>query len=453
MPPHNDKYILDIKRQGAFGEGIADIDGYTVFVDNAVCKDRVEVVITKRNKNYGFAKILKIISPSPYRCTPPCPVFNECGGCQLMHINYDAQAEFKRSYIRDTLLHVGGIDCNVDFVAAKSPLRYRNKMIFPFSKNGDWGFYKKGSHDVICLQDCLLGDSLNSKILNFVKDFCKKENIPPYNEETKRGIIRRVFTRTSSCTGEIMVVISVNADSIRHRERLVFGLRHLSPRIASVILNINKNHNNLVLGDKNILLFGKSTLYDTILSLKYEISPNSFFQVNHDQTELLYSKALELAELDNTKTVFDIYCGIGSISLCAAKLAKKVIGIEIVPDAIRNAKHNAELNNVDNAEFYCGAAEDITPKLIDSGIKPDTVILDPPRKGSDKKTLTVIVNAAPDRIVYISCNPSTLARDLAFLSANGYKVNSVTGFDLFAQTAHVETVVLMSRICSGYENL
>lgn len=362
-----------------------------------------------------------------------------------MNMTYKAQCEFKRQLVYDALKRIGGIDTEVEFVGAKEPLRYRNKMVFPFSENGEWGFYKGGSHEVVPLKDCPLGDILNAKVLNTVQNFFKKEHISCYNEKNHSGVLRRVFTRVSAETGEVMVVISVNADEIRNSDRLVEELSSVSPRIVSIILNINKKRTNLVLGDRNITLWGKDTISDNLLGFSYEISPHSFFQINHAQTELLYNKALEYANLDETKTVFDLYCGIGTISLSAARLAKKVIGVEIVPQAIENARKNAKKNRIDNAEFFCAAAEDITPKLIKEGIKPDTVILDPPRKGSDEKTLGAIVSAKPERIVYVSCNPATLARDVRFLTDNGYKLTNATAFDLFPQTSHIETVCKMTR--------
>lgn len=445
LPVLNQEYVLNIESQGSEGEGIARIDGYTLFISGGITGDTVRVRVTKLNKSYGFATLLEVISPSPDRVEPTCPAFSLCGGCQLMHMSYDAQCRFKQQRIKDALLRIGGIDCEVDFVPAKNPFRYRNKMVFPFSQKCEWGFYRGGSHEVIPLKDCPLGDSLNTDILNCVRDFFKSENIPAYDEQTHTGVLRRVFTRVSAENSGVMVVISVNADSVPHRERLVHSLRNISPRIVSIILNINKKRTNLVLGDKNVTLWGCDTLSDTLLSLKYDISPHSFFQINHAQTERLYRKVLEFAELDDTKTVFDLYCGIGTISLSAARYAKKVVGVEIVPDAIANAKENAKKNGINNAEFYCAAAEDIAPELISRGILPDTVILDPPRKGSDEKTLSAILTAKPGRIVYVSCNPATLARDAKFLQEGGYKTEKSVGFDLFPQTAHVETVVLLQR--------
>ncbi len=444
-PILNKDYILDIVSQGSEGQGIAKPDGYTLFIDGGIAGDKVLAKVTKLGKSYGFAKLLDIIEPSPARTAPPCPNFADCGGCQLMHMTYEGQCDFKRQLIKDALLRIGGIDCEVGFEPCENVCRYRNKMVFPFSEKGEWGFYKSGSHEVVPLNDCLLGDSLNRDIANLIQNFAKEHNISFYNEKSHKGILRRIFTRVSSESGEMMVVISANSNHIPHSDELADRLAALSHRITSIILNVNTKQTNLVLGNKNITLLGKDKLTDTILGLKYEISPHSFFQINHDQTEKLYKKALEYAELDKTQTVFDLYCGIGTISLSAAKLAKKVIGIEIVPQAIENAKKNAKDNNVENAEFYCSAAEDITPKLVSDGIRPDTVILDPPRKGSDEKTLGAIIKAKPKRIVYVSCNPATLARDLKYLTENGYKTQKVTGFDMFPNTSHVETIALLQN--------
>ena len=444
-PVLNKEYTLNIESQGSESEGIARLDGYALFVNGAIAGDTVLAKVTKLNKSYGFAKLLKILSPSPNRTEPICPKFDECGGCRIMNMTYEAQCEFKRQLVYDALKRIGGIEAEVGFVGATEPLRYRNKMVFPFSEKGEWGFYKGGTHEVVPLKDCPLGDVLNARILDTVRDFCKNNHIPSYNEKNHSGVLRRVFTRVSAETGEMMVVISANSDKLPNSDKLVATLSELSPRIASVILNINKKRTNLVLGDKNVTLWGKDTISDNLLGFSYEISPHSFFQINHAQTERLYNKALEYAEIDDTKTVFDLYCGIGTISLSAAKLAKKVVGVEIVPQAIENAKKNAKTNGIENAEFYCAAAEDITPKLIEQGIKPDTVILDPPRKGSDEKTLSAIVSAKPERIVYVSCNPATLARDVRFLTENGYKLTDATAFDLFPQTSHIETVCKMIR--------
>lgn len=357
-----------------------------------------------------------------------------------MAINYDAQLEFKRNIVKDALLRLGKIHIEPDIIGADSPERYRNKMVFPFAPNGDWGFYRQRSHDVIPLNDCLLGDSLNTQIMNTISNHIKTHNISVYDEIVHKGIMRRAFIRTTD--SEIMVVISVNADSIPKADELIENITGISPKISSIILNINKKRTNLVLGDKNVTLWGKDVLSATLCGLSYEVSPHSFFQVNPRQTEKLYNKAIELADIGETDTVLDIYCGIGTISLTAAKKARAVIGVEIVPEAIEDAKKNAKRNGINTAEFYCSAAEDIVPQLLKDDVSPDIVILDPPRKGSDEKTLSAIVSAKPKRIVYVSCNPATLARDAQFLTENGYSAEKVTAVDMFPHTVHVESVML-----------
>ena len=413
----------------------------------AVPGDEVELLVLKTNKNYGYAKIINIITPSELRVTPPCEHFAKCGGCQLMTIDYDAQLDFKRNIVRDALLRLGKIDSNPDIIASEKPIRYRNKMVFPFAPDGSWGFYRQRSHDVIPLSDCLLGDELVTRIMDTISNHIKKHNISVYDEASHKGIMRRAFLRTTDT--EIMVVISANSDSIPKCAELIESITAISPKISSIILNINKKRTNLVLGDKNVTLWGKDVLSATLCGLAYEISPHSFFQVNPQQTEKLYGKAIEFADITKDDTVLDIYCGIGTISLTAAKSAKSVIGVEIVPEAIENAKENANRNGIDNAEFYCSAAEDIVPQLIADNISPDIVILDPPRKGSDEKTLSAIVSAKPKRIVYVSCNPATLARDAMFLEQNGYTTKSVTAVDMFSHTVHVESVALFVQTDSS----
>ena len=440
----NHEYTVKIEALSSEGSGIARVEGYTLFVPQTAMGDVARVLVLKTKTSYGYAKMLEIIESSKDRVNPPCEHFAKCGGCQLMAVNYDAQLEFKRKTVKDALLRIGGIDTEVDIIGMEKPERYRNKMVFPIDKNGDWGFYRERSHDVIPLKDCFLGREVNRDIMNTFSDFIKKYNISVYDEALHKGIIRRVFIRNSK--NEIMVVVSVNADKIPHEAELVSALNKTSPEITSIILNVNKKRTNLVLGDKNITLWGKDRLSDELCGLSYEVSPHSFFQVNPVQTEKLYNTAIGFADISDKDCVMDIYCGIGTISLTAAKKAKSVIGVEIVPQAIENAKENAKRNNVENAEFYCSAAEDIVPELIKNGNTPDVVILDPPRKGSDEKTLSAIVSAKPKRIVYVSCNPATLARDAKFLAENGYRTEKATAVDMFPHTTHVECVVRLCRI-------
>lgn len=440
----NREYTIKIDALSSEGSGVGRIDGYTIFVPQTVPGDEVRILVLKTKTSYAYAKALDIITPSKKRAAPSCEHFSKCGGCQLMCLSYPEQLEFKRQTVRDALLRLGGIDIEPDIIGMDNPLRYRNKMVFPIDKSGRWGFYRQRSHDVIPLKDCLLGDKINSQIMNVLSDYIKRFDISVYDETLHKGIIRRGFIRRAK--DEIMVVISANADSLPNQDALIASLCGVSDKIKSIILNINKKRTNLVLGDKNVTLWGKDRLSAELCSLEYEISPHSFFQVNPIQTEKLYQTAIDFAQISNEDTVMDIYCGIGTISLTAAKYAKSVIGVEIVPQAIADAKKNAARNGIENAEFYCAAAEDIVPELIESGEKPDVVIMDPPRKGSDEATLGAIVSARPKRIVYVSCNPATLARDAKILCGHGYRVQKATAVDMFPQTTHVETVVLMSRV-------
>ena len=439
----NDKITVTVSALSSNGSGIAKVSGYTLFIPQTLPEDVAEVLVLKTRSSYGYAKLLKIISPSPRRTDVPCPHFEKCGGCQLMMADYDYQKEAKKGFVQDALLHIGGIDRKVDIIGADMPFRYRNKMIFPFDKNGNWGFYRERSHDVIPLSDCLLGDAKNKDIMGAIADYMKTYGISAYDEENHKGIIRRVFIRNTK--EEFIIVISANADFLPNSEELIKALLRVSEKISGIILNTNKSRTNLVLGEKNTVLWGKNTLSASLLGLNYEVSPESFFQVNPVQTEKLYSLALDFADIKSDDTVLDIYCGIGTITLSAARKARRAIGVEVVEKAIENARENAEKNGVKNAEFYCGKAENIVPKLLKEGIIPDIVILDPARKGSDEKTLTAIAEAMPKRIIYVSCNPATLARDLKFLAGLGYETKKVTAVDMFPHTAHIETVALLSR--------
>ena len=443
----NQIYEIEIKDVASDGNGVGTIDGFAVFIPATVTGDIVRALIVKVQKRYAYAKVLEIIKPSLYRKESECTAFEKCGGCSLMHINYEHQLEIKKGIIENALKRIGGIARGVDeMMGAEDAFRYRNKMIFPVGedKNGAplCGFFRERSHDIIPLDDCLLGDEINALILSAVKEYMKKYSVSAYDEKAHKGIIRRIFTRKGAVSGEVMVVISANTEELPEKEALIEKICAISPKIVSIILNVNKKKTNLVLGDKNIVLFGRDRITDTLCGVEYEISAHSFYQINHTQTEKLYKKALEYADISKDDTVMDIYCGIGTISLYAAKKVKKVIGVEIVPQAIADAKENAKRNGIYNAEFYCADAEELVPELIDKGATPDIVILDPPRKGSNEATLSAVISAKPKRIVYVSCNPATLARDLKFLS-DDYEISKVSGVDMFPNTNHVETIVLL----------
>lgn len=447
----NKEYEIKIESVTSEGMGVGHIDGFCVFVPETVDGDVVRALIVKVKSGYAYAKVRELLEKSPYRVDAVCSEFSKCGGCQLMHIDYKKQLEIKKEIIENAIKRIGGIDIGVsEMIGADSELRYRNKMIFPVGcdKNGEkvCGFYRERSHDIIPLTDCYLGDEINAKIIKCVTDFMKRYKITVYDEKNHKGIVRRLFIRKGYYTGEVMVVLSINAKTIAHYAELAMELSEISGNIKSVILNFNTKKTNAVLGESNAVIYGSETICDYLCGMKYEISPNSFYQVNPQQTEKLYNRALELADISKKDNVMDLYCGIGTISLCAAKKAKKVIGVEIVEQAILNARKNADENGVSNVTFYASDASTIVPKLIDNGERPSVVILDPPRKGSDEITLGAVVKAKPDRIVYVSCNPATLARDLKFLENNGYKTKTVYGVDLFPQTVHIECCVLLCRI-------
>ncbi len=440
------QYTAEITAVMSDGRGVARIDGYTVFVPYTVAGDTARFTVTETKPRFASARLEEIVSPSADRVTPACGAYTECGGCQLMHMSYEAQLREKRAVIENAMRRIGGFDNFklAGMTGMDNPFRYRNKMIFQTGGADEplCGFYKKGSRSVTAIDDCLLGDEINGDIIRAVLDYMRKTGVPSY--DGKNGLIRGIFTRKSVCTGEIMVVIPVNARSLPRTDELVKNLRAVSGKITSVILNVNTKSGAVALGNKNIALFGKNTITDSLCGVKFEISPQSFYQINPVQTEKLYRKAVELAA-PNGKNVMDIYCGIGTISLCAAETAEKVIGIEIVERAVKDARRNAEINGIKNAFFYAGDAEKLVPRMLKDGERADTVILDPPRKGSDALTLAAIADAAPERIVYVSCNPATLARDAKYLAGRGYAIKEAHGFDMFPHTAHVETVIQMMR--------
>lgn len=444
----NDIIELNIEKTSSDGRGISTIDGKICFVAGTLEGETVEAKIYSIHNSYCTAEAINILSPSPFRQNGYCPSASACGGCPLSHIKYEKQLKIKRQHVVDTLLRIGGIADAEEIVnttiGMDTPEKYRNKMVFPISqKDGRaiGGFYAPRSHDVVPLSSCNVGEDCATKALQTVLDFMNEYNVHAYDEKTHKGYIRRVFVRSGYHSRDLMVVISSNNEKIKNINKLVENLQNTdfgTYNLKSIILNVNGTKNNLVLGDKNITLWGSDTICDSILGVDFSISPHSFFQVNPTQTERLYAKALELAEIDENKTVLDIYCGIGTISLCAARHAKKVIGVEIVKPAIKDAIENAKANKIKNTEFFCGAAEEIVPELISAGERPDVVIIDPPRKGSDEKTLSAILTAAPERIVYVSCNPATLARDAKFLREGGYRITSATPVDMFPNTEHIE---------------
>jgi 23S rRNA (uracil1939-C5)-methyltransferase len=422
-----------------------------MFVQGALSNERVKIKAVKVGKSYGYGKLLEIKNSSPYRQKPLCPYFGRCGGCQLQHLSYPAQLKFKRKLVQDALQRIGGIqDVSVnETIGMDEPWNYRNKMQFPvgmYKDNLAIGFYAPRSHDIIDMNQCNIHHEINDKIIEVIRGYINKFHIQPYNEQKHEGIIRHIVSKTGFKSGEVMVIIVTNGKELPHKDELVKSLTENIPGIKSIVQNINSRQTNVILGDQNRVLWGKDHIYDYIGDLKFKISPLSFFQVNPVQTEILYKKAVEYAGLTGKETIIDAYCGIGTISLFMARKAAKVLGVEVVSQAIEDAKQNAKENGIENVEFQCGDAEVLIPELFKKGMHPDVIVVDPPRKGCSEKLLEAMAQAQPDRIVYVSCNPATLARDLSYLNKNGYKVEEVQPVDMFAQSVHVECVVLMSRL-------
>ncbi len=455
----NDEIELVIDDLGVSGEGIGHVDGYAVFVKCAIPGERIRARIMKVKKSYAYAKLISIIQASPDRVDAKCKNAGRCGGCTLMHISYERQLLYKEEKVKNCLVRIGGFDRDhIDavtepIIGMDNPFHYRNKAQFPVSydRNGDVkiGFYAEHSHNVIDTDNCIIQSDISNGIAQTVRFWINQCNIEPYNESEHRGDIRHIITRIGYHTGQIMVCLVVTRKNIPNLNRLVDSLKKI-PDMTSICLNINDKKTNRIMGDKVITLFGPGYIEDTIGSIRFRISPLSFYQVNPIQTEKLYATASRYAELTGDETVWDMYCGIGTISLFVAKKAGRVLGVEIVPDAIKDAKINAEINGVNNATFLCGMAEEIADEVIHNAelsefAHPSVVIVDPPRKGCDKALIDTIIRVSPQKIVYISCDPATLARDLMLLSEGGYELRKVRACDMFGMTGHVETVVLLSQ--------
>ena len=432
------------------GMGVGKKDGFAVFVQGAIEGERVRAKVIKVLKSYAIARVEEFLEKSPHRTEAFCPVYKRCGGCSLQHMSYEKTLTFKRQVVVDNLTRIGGLSDLVihETLGMNDPRNYRNKAQYPvgMGRNGVVaGFFARRSHEIVDTSQCDIQHPLSDKAKEIVMGYVQALNIPVYNEVTGQGLIRHVVTKVGFNTGEIMVIIVATRPELPKLNKLLYRLKRDIPGLASVILNVNAKPGNVVLGNRNITLFGKDTIEDTLGNLTFEISPLSFYQVNSVQTEVLYQKAIEYADLQGHETVFDLYCGIGTISLFAAAKAKKVIGVEVEPEAIEAAKNNAKRNDIANTEFHLGEVEKAVPDLYEKGEKADVVFIDPPRKGCDEALLKTLVDMSPSRIVYVSCNPSTLARDLKYLTGAGFEVKEVQPVDMFPWTEHVETVVLMSQ--------
>ena len=458
----NDIVTVEITDIGVSGEGIGHVDGYTLFIKDAVIGDVVEAKVMKAKKNYGYARLMKVITPSEYRVEPKCVFARRCGGCQIQEMSYDRQLVFKDQKIRGNLERIGGftkdqIDTVMQpVVGMEHPFGYRNKAQFPFGtdKEGNpiTGFYAGRTHDIIANTDCALGVEQNKEILEIILQYMRENKIKSYDEKTGKGLIRHALIRYGFKTKEIMVCLVINGKKLPKAERLIEKLIQIEG-MTSITISPNTRRDNVIMGDSYEILWGQGYITDYIGNVKYQISPLSFYQVNPVQTEKLYGLALEYADLKGDETVWDLYCGIGTISLFLAQKAKQVYGVEIVPQAIDDAKENAKINAIDNAEFFVGKAEEVLPEYYaeyerehnGETAHADVIVVDPPRKGCDETLLETIVKMQPEKVVYVSCDSATLARDLKYLCANGYEIKMCRGVDQFPQSVHVETVVLLSQ--------
>lgn len=461
----NDIVTVTIEDIGVSGEGIGKVDGYTLFIKDAVIGDTVEAKIMKAKKNYGYARLMKILSPSEHRIEPKCAFARRCGGCQIQEMSYEQQLIFKENKVYGNLERIGGFDTELldrtkePVVGMEEPFYYRNKAQFPFGtdKEGNpiTGFYAGRTHDIIANTDCALGVPVNKEILEITLDFMKKYHVSSYDETTGKGLIRHALIRFGFTTKEIMVCYVINGDKLPHAEKLVKKLTAIEG-MTSISICPNKKRTNVIMGESCEVLWGQPYITDYIGNVKYQISPLSFYQVNPAQTEKLYGLALEYADLKGEETVWDLYCGIGTISLFLAQKAKQVYGVEIVPQAIEDAKKNAQINDIKNAEFYVGKSEDILPEYYENYAKAhngekayaDVIVVDPPRKGCEESLLETMVNMQPEKIVYVSCDSATLARDLKILCENGYELKKWRAVDQFPMSVHVEVACCLQRVNS-----
>ena len=447
----NDLVTLEITDLGSSGEGIGKVDGFTLFVKDALIGDVIQAKIIKLKKNYGYGRLMEIVIPSPARVEARCLKARACGGCQIQPLDYEKQLEYKENKVGGLLERVGKIRDYVmePIIGMEEPWHYRNKAQFPVGKDKDGkiitGFYAGRTHSIVPLDKCFIQHPLNEQIMSIVQRWMEEFNISSYDEVSHKGLVRHIFTRIGKYTEEVMVCLVINGKKIPKEAELIERLKQI-PGIKSICLNVNRENTNVILGKDIQCLWGQPYITDKIGEISYRISPLSFFQVNPIQTQKLYATALEYAGLTGKETVWDLYCGIGTISLFLAQAAKKVYGVEIVPEAIRDAQENARLNHIENAEFFVGKAEEVLPEQYEkNGVYADVIVVDPPRKGCDEKLLACMVQMAPETIVYVSCDPATLARDLNYLSNHGYKVKKVRCTDMFPHSVHVETVVLLSQ--------
>ena len=438
--------IIDINYMG---NGVAKVDDFVIFIEGAVTGDRVQMKITNVKKNFAFGEILKILEKSKYRIEPPCKYYNQCGGCQLMHVDYKEQLKYKKNIVlnelKRALVNFDDAEIN-ETIGMDGPIRYRNKTAFSVTKKNNEiiiGPYEEGTYNTVDISSCLLQSEASDKALSVLKNAMIKLSICGYDKKTRKGEVRNIVIR-SNRKNELMLIIVTAQEALPNIEKLVNELTSNIKELKTIVQNINSKDTNLVMGSKNIILYGDGTINDTIGDFVFTISPGTFFQINSMQTEKLYEKAIEYADLDKNDICFDLYCGIGTISLMAANRAKKIYGVEIVEQSIINARENAQLNNVTNTEFYAGETEKILPMLYKKNIAADVIIVDPPRKGCEKEVIDTIIDLSPKKVVYVSCSPQSLARDIKLLESGGYKLKKIQPVDQFPWTLHVEAIILMT---------
>lgn len=440
--------VVDLTHDGL---GVVSIDGFPIFTKDTLPNEEVKIKVVKLKKNYGFGKLIEILNKSNRRIEPKCEIYHQCGGCNLQHLDYQEQLNIKTKQVKETLKRIGKIETEVhETLGMNEPWNYRNKTQIPIGRDINSneiiaGFYKERTHEIIDMKKCDIQDRLADNIINTFKELINKHNIEPYDEKSHSGFLRHVIIRKGFTTNEYMVVLVVNSNTLPKQDLIIKELTYQYPQIKSIALNINKKKTNVIYGDLTQIIFGHPYIYDVIGNVKFGISPRSFYQVNPMQTKVLYDKVLEYADLKGNEVLIDAYCGIGTIGLFAASRVDKVYGVEIVEDAIEDAKYNSRLNSYSNTHFEAGKAEEVIPRWKEEGIKADVIIVDPPRKGCDKVLLDTIIDMEIPRVVYVSCNPGTLARDLRILEDGGYEVKEVQPVDMFPHTTHVETVVKLQR--------
>ncbi|WP_027204757.1 23S rRNA (uracil(1939)-C(5))-methyltransferase RlmD [Butyrivibrio fibrisolvens] len=468
----DDLLTVEITDIGNDGEGIGKIDGYTLFIKDAVIGDKVKAKIMKAKKNYAYAHLEEVITPSKDRVKPRCPIARQCGGCQIQNMSYESQLKFKQSKVRNNIVRLGGFDeKEIDsimepIIGMDDPFKYRNKAQFPVGKDKNGkivtGFYAGHSHNIISNTDCIIGVPDNKEVLEIIIAHMEKNHIEPYDEVTGKGLVRHILIRKGFVSGQLMVCLVINYKNknntestyIKNQDELISKLSSIDG-MTSISVSINIEKTNVIMGTEIHTIWGQDTIKDTLCGLEFNISPLSFYQVNPVQTEKLYGQAIEYAGLTGNETVWDLYCGIGTITLSMSKKAKQVYGVEIIPQAINDANDNAAKNNISNAKFYVGKAEEVLPDFYEkesekdsssNALHPDVIVVDPPRKGCDQMCLDTMLKMAPNRIVYVSCDSATLARDLRILCDGGYKLEHVRPCDMFPMSVHVETVVLLTRV-------